>query len=79
VTDNGMKRLFDLGLAAFLASVGHHLTGIEENGNGRAAFIFRNTSELERDILQYYNRTGSVEPLTFAENLRNFRAAAKNA
>jgi len=69
------KALTDLHLSAFLALRGHNLVGIEQ-GRDRTVFIFENTPALEKDTLTFFNRKASVEPLAYAEQLRNFKALA---
>ncbi len=70
------RRITDLTLAAFLASLNYEILKIEAN-SGRSVFVFRHTSELAEDELRFFNRQGSVEPLGFTELLRYFRAAVR--
>ncbi len=70
------RRITDLTLAAFLSSRKHEILQIEPN-SGRSVFVFRHTPELAQDELRFFNRQGSVEPLSFAETLRYFRAAVR--
>ncbi len=70
------REIADLTLAAFLSSQKHQIIRIEPR-NGRSVFIFQSTPQLQRDEIRFFNREGSVEPLTFAETLRYFRAAVR--
>ena len=70
------RKITDLTLAAFLSSQHHEILRIEPF-SGRSIFVFRSTPELGQDELRFFNRQGSVEPLTFAETLRYFRAAVR--
>jgi len=69
------KAITDLHLSAFLAIRGHKLIGIEQ-GHARTVFVFQSTPALEQDTLLFFNRKASVEPLAYAEQLRNFKALA---
>ena len=70
------REIFDLTLAAFLSGLKHKILRIEPR-NGRSVFIFQSTPQLQRDEIKFFNREGSVEPLTFAETLRYFKAAVR--
>ncbi len=70
------REIADLVLASFLSSLKHQIIRIEPR-NGRSFFIFKFTPQLQRDEIRFFNREGSVEPLTFAETLRYFRAAVR--
>ena len=74
--DENTRVVSDLALAAFLAAAGHRLLGIRRTNN-RGAFMFEDNPRLGEDILRYYNRKASVDPLTFAETLRSLKAAAQ--
>jgi hypothetical protein len=67
------KEISDLALAAFLSAVGHKFNAIRPNGR-KFTFIFDRSQKLESDILAFYNRTAKVDPLTYAETFRNFKA-----
>ena len=73
-----MRSISDLALAAYLASIGHCLHEIRRT-NDRGEFIFENTPSLGIQILDFYNRCAMVDPLTYAETLRNLKAAAQTA
>ena len=70
------REITDLTLAAFLSSQKHEIIRIEPR-SGRSVFIFQSTPQLQRDEIRFFNRAGSVEPLSFAETLRYFRAAVR--
>ncbi len=70
------RAVSDLALAAYFVTSGDQLTAIQHS-NGRGVFIFGDTPALEQETLDFYNRRASVDPMTFAETLRNLRAAAK--
>ncbi len=70
------REISDLTLAAFLSNQKHQIIRIEPR-NGRSVFIFQSTPQLQRDEMRFFNREGSVEPLTFAETLRYFKAAVR--
>lgn len=70
------RSVTDLALAAFLATTGHRLDAIRRV-NGRGVFVFEDGPALAQSILSFYNRRAVVDPLTFAETLRNLKAAAQ--
>lgn len=72
------RTITDLALAAFLLTAGHCLHAIRRE-HGRGAFVFEETPALAQDILGFYNRIARVDPLTYAEMLRNLKAAAQAA
>lgn len=71
------QQITDLALASYLSTKGHRLKGIEGNRNC-SYFVFENGSGLKEDSLAFYNRQAPVDALTFAETLRNLKAAAIN-
>ncbi len=68
----------DLAMSVYLNLAGHPLQGIQRL-DGRGGFVFTQSEALERDILRYVNREATVEPLSFAEGLRNLKAAVRAA
>ncbi len=68
----------DLAMAVFLNVAGHPLQGIQRL-DGRGGFVFTESEALERDILRYLNRQAAVEPMGYAEGLRNLKAAVRAA
>ncbi len=70
------RTVTDLALAAFLVSAGHPLQAIHRL-DGRGAFLFEDMPGVAEAILRFYNRRGTVDPLTFAETLRNLKAAVQ--
>lgn len=71
------REIADLALASFLATEGHTFLGVRPRNSDHAVFVFPASEKLEEDILAFYNRKAKVDPLTFAETLRNFKAVAK--
>jgi hypothetical protein len=72
------RRVTDLALAAYLAATGHRLAGVGREGR-RGVFVFEDGPSIEGAMLDFYNRRASVDALTFAELLRNLKAAAQTA
>jgi hypothetical protein len=66
----------DIALATYLICKGHQMISDPKPGeNGRRfIFTFSKTEELKRDVLDYFNRRGSVAPLQFSETLRNLKS-----
>lgn len=71
---NKNKEISDLALATFLSVTGHKLSSTPNISGRRAIFIFEASEKLEKDILEFYNRTARVDPLAFAETFRNLKA-----
>ena len=77
--NNSIKKdrlIQDLALAAFLVAIGNPLirSPAKENMGRKFIFAFEDTPKLERDILDFYNRTARVDPLSFSEVFRNLKA-----
>lgn len=73
--DMNHKEVSDLALATFLAVSGHKLLSTPRAQYGKkAVFLFEASDKIERDTLDYYNRTAKVDPLGFAETFRNLKA-----
>ncbi len=66
----------DLGLGAYLA-LRHPLVRIDQNGSGRAAFVFAATPELEQDTLLFLSRRAQVEPLTYLDQVRSLKGGLR--
>lgn len=66
----------DIALATYLICRGHQMVSDPKpGGNGRRfVFTFSKTDELQKDVLDYFNRRGSVAPLQFSETLRNLKS-----
>ena len=69
----GTKEISDLPLAAFLSVIGYQIQSIKPSGK-KSIFVFEESGELEKSVLDYFNRIGKVEPLSFAETIRNLKA-----
>lgn len=72
-----IKEISDIAVATYLSVVGHKLTFLKPSGK-KIIFCFENSENLESDILNFYNRTAKVDPMTFAESLRNFKGMVKH-
>lgn len=66
----------DIALVTYLICRGHQmLNDPKPAGNSRRfIFTFSKTEELQKDVLDYFNRRGSVPPLQFSETLRNLKS-----
>lgn len=70
------RKVGDLALAAYL-SLRHPLVRIEGNGSGRAVFVFTAGPEVEADTLAFLGRKASIDPLTYAEQMRSLKGIAR--
>jgi len=70
------REITDLTLASYLSTLKHEILRIEPS-NGRSVFIFKCSPKLAQDEIRFFNRQGSVEPMSFVETLRYFRAAVR--
>lgn len=68
-----MKQIWDLALASYLVTIGHRIVKIEPDGR-RSVFLFGESKDLDANILAFYNRAANVDPLSFAETMRNLKA-----
>lgn len=66
----------DIALATYLICRGHQMVSDPKPaGNSRRfIFTFSKTENLQKDVLDYFNRRGSVAPLQFSETLRNLKS-----
>ena len=78
MSKGGQYETHDLYLAAYLRSKGFLLSDVRPNGAGRVAFVFRDKPERPDLILSYYNTQGTVEPLTYANALKDLKALTFN-
>lgn len=68
-----MKEIHDLALASYLVTIGHKILSFKPERN-KVIFVFEDSNNLEADILSFINRRASVDPLSFAEQMRNLKA-----
>ena len=67
----------DINLSSFLSTIGHKLISFKSVSQ-RFTFVFEDSEKLQQDILDYYNHTARVDPLDFAQTLRNFKSMVRN-
>jgi hypothetical protein len=72
-TNDEDEKISDLALASYLCVIGHRIISTEPAGN-KIIFLFERSNSLEADILAFYNRMARVDPLSFAETMRNLKA-----
>lgn len=75
---NNHETVHDLHLVAFLVVQGFEIesVGIEDN-RGRRGFVFRRSSELQREVLKFVNGQARVDPKRYGDTLRSLRAMIK--
>jgi len=66
-----MKKTTDLYLSAYLMAKGYKL--IEVDSKKKCSFSFEISNQIEKDIQDYFNELGSVEPLRFVNAIRNIK------
>lgn len=71
------KDISDLALASYLSAIGHKLISFKLIER-KFSFSFEDSETLRKDIMNFYNRSAKVDPLTFSETFRNFKAMVKN-
>jgi hypothetical protein len=69
------KNISNLPLVAYLSVLGHKIIEMSSS-NERSTFTFEDSEDLGKSILNFYNRLGQVEPLTYSEVLRNLKSMA---
>ena len=67
----------DLGLAAYLCSVGATLSGIKHVTSSKGLFVFDNA--VQEIIDGYYMGNASVEPITFHNKLKALVTAVRKS
>jgi hypothetical protein len=70
------KQIQDLALVAFLVANGNPLIKppLKQSMGRKLVFTFEETVKLEQDILDFYNKTARIDPLSFSEVFRNLKA-----
>jgi hypothetical protein len=72
-----MKEISDLALASYLSSIGHKIISVTPTATRKLVFVFENSEKLQNDTLNFVNRRGQVDALTFFETFRNLKALTK--
>ena len=65
---------YDIGLTAFLVVAGYNIISIKKTEKNISSFQFNGSDSISADILRYYNRNVSVEPVTFLQQIKNLKA-----
>lgn len=74
-TETKTREISDLPLVSYLSMQGLEFIRVSKNErNGRRTFVFVEDEQLESLIMGFYNRHAQVEPMGFAETLRNLKA-----
>jgi hypothetical protein len=79
MSERPTREVMDLSLTAYLLCMGAELVGLARTGeDNRFTFTLTEIDDMENVILDFYNRKGKVDPLNFAEILRNLKAMLRN-
>lgn len=73
--DVPVKEISDIALVAYLLTTNNKMVWFNSQKN-KMFFYFITTEELEKSILNFYNRNAMVDAMTFAETLRNVKSLA---
>lgn len=68
----------DLTLATYLIVKGFQNVGIDRMNEKKVFFLFDKTLGLEREIQNYWNSDGLVEPYNFIKEIHRIKARIKN-
>lgn len=74
-------RLFstsELPLCAYLILNEFELLKVDKGKGGRATFHFQDKSERPNLVLKYFGKNGTVEPVSFLEEIRNLKGLINN-
>ena len=77
MNDTNNEKLYrssDLGLTAFLYTIGHQILTIDKTDPKRAMLVFKKTSRLESDLEDYYARNGRVNPTDYFNAIRDLKS-----
>jgi hypothetical protein len=72
------RKLTDISLVAYLNCKGFKIKKVEKLGD-QSFFYFEESKELNEEMLRFFNHEALVDPLYFAEMLRNLKGLAKQA
>jgi Domain of unknown function (DUF5659) len=76
--DGHNRKLTDISLVTYLNCKGFKIKRIRKLGD-QSFFYFEESKELDEEMLRFFNHEGLVDPLYFAEMLRNLKGLAKQA
>ena len=63
----------DFYLCGYLLSIGHQLQS-HSRDNGITTFIFKDSSNLQSAVNQYYGMSASVNPVVYGQSLRSLKS-----
>lgn len=61
---------FDLGVAAFLATAGFVLIGLDKTNPRKVQFIFPRTEKIEKVVEEYWANKANVKARSFFDNIK---------
>ena len=68
----------DITIVAFLIASGFQLEQYRNGKDGLMLFTFRNSTELEQHIRNFYRMTASINPVTYSNALRNLKTMVRS-
>lgn len=79
MSERPTREVMDLSLTAYLLCMGSELVGLARSGeDNRFTFTLTEIDDMENVILDFYNKKGRVDPLNYAEILRNLKAMLRS-
>jgi len=75
---NPPNEVYDLSLAGYLTEENNKLKEFKRDGR-QFVWVFEDTPKLREDVLRFYNKEGRVEPSSYSEALRRFKAMLKHS
>jgi hypothetical protein len=60
----------DIGLAAYLMTKKMEFAKLEDRGNGKKIFVFKNTDELAKTVNNYVNKVEDISAIEYRSSLR---------
>lgn len=69
----------DLSLAATLQCYGYHIEAVDKNNPAKVIFLIRRDEQLDTLVQMYFTHQLQVEPITFANALKEIKTRIYNA
>jgi hypothetical protein len=73
----GNYQTSDLALAAYLSMKGYSILAVDFQTDNKAVFQFEDSPGRSKDVLMFFNRQTTVEPIGFLDHVKSLKAMLK--
>ena len=71
-------RTSDLFLTAYLTLKGHIIKDVQTDTGGQATFVVEETPTTRTDMLDFFNRQSTVEPMAYIDQMKVLKSMIRN-